>query len=84
MIFFSRNIHLFLAGILFLILCLILHYSHELGTMRGFIGDIVIVMFLSSILFSMKRWDKKKIVIGVVLFAYIVEFFQYFHFVTIM
>ena len=84
MIFLLRNIHLFFTGILFLILCLILQYSHELGTMRGFIGDFIVVMFLSSILFSMKRWDKKKIIIGVVFFAYIVEILQYFHFVTIM
>ncbi|NRH21466.1 DUF2809 domain-containing protein [Candidatus Gracilibacteria bacterium] len=77
-------IHRIFAVLFFLICVGIVFYSRELGQFRGFIGDIVIVMFLYSLVQGIYRFNPGKLILALLLLAFFIEMLQYFHFVIYM
>lgn len=82
--FSYQSVHRIFAVLFFLICVSIVFYSHELGQLRWFIWDIVIVMFLYSFVQWIYRFNPWKLTIIVLTLAFSIELLQYFHFVTYM
>ncbi len=80
MYFVSKKIYsLTLCLVFFSLSILIVVFSRELGALRGFLWDVVIVMLLLSILqvcIPVKPWIW---VLSVLSLAYSIEILQYFH-----
>lgn len=68
-----RRIHLILTFLFLGISALIAFYSRELGSIRGYIGDVVIVMFLYSLVRTLHDFGRTYTFLGVVIFAYLIE-----------
>jgi Protein of unknown function (DUF2809) len=83
-ILMKRAPYIFLSLFLFFLCILIVIFSKELGSMRGWSGDIVIVILLYTILQSITSVSLWKSLLGILLIAYTVEILQYFHFVEMM
>lgn len=77
-------IHRIFAVLFFLICVGIVFYSRELGQFRWFIWDIVIVMFLYSLVQWIYRFNPWKLILALLLLAFFIEMLQYFHFVIYM
>lgn len=72
-------------SVLFFIVCIfIVIYSHELGELRWFIWDVIIVMFLYSLIQGIYYITPWKIAIAVLVLSFSIELLQYFHFGTLM
>ena len=76
----SRKIYYLILSLLFFGLCfLIVLFSHELGTARGFTWDVVIIMLLYSVLQLCVPLKPRVWALLVLILAYSVEILQYFH-----
>lgn len=67
------------------ILCVIIvliFSSH--GFIRGFLGDLVIVILLFSLVKTFYLFSNLKLAIAVVLFAYLIEFTQYIKIIPLL
>ena len=58
-----RNIHILLSILFFTLCVLIVQYSHELRVWRGYIGDVVVIMFLYSLVQSIHQYPSKMVVL---------------------
>lgn len=76
-----RNIHRVLAVIFFMICVSILYYGEQLGVWRGYIGDVIIVMFLYSLVQSIHIVPTIRALTGVLTLTYVIEILQFFHFI---
>lgn len=47
---------------------------------RSYLGDVLVVMLIYYFIRSFLRTESKKLIIGIFIFACIIEFLQYFHF----
>lgn len=79
-----RRIHIILTFLLLGISALIAFYSRELGSIRGYIGDVVIVMFLYSLVRTFHDIGRMYTFLGVVIFAYLIEWLQYLDILDIL
>ncbi len=65
-------------SVLFFILCIaIVYYADILGKLRGFIGDVIIVMLLFSIGKSFFNIQSSKLIVSIFLLAVSIEVLQY-------
>jgi Protein of unknown function (DUF2809) len=80
----KRTPYILLSLLLFFLCILVVICTRELGSMRWWSGDIVIVILLYTLLQSMASVSLWKSVLGILLVAYMVEILQYFHFVELM
>ncbi|PIZ96292.1 MAG: DUF2809 domain-containing protein [Candidatus Magasanikbacteria bacterium CG_4_10_14_0_2_um_filter_33_14] len=51
---------------------------------RGFLGDIIVIIFIYSVIKIFFNIKPIKLSLSVLLFAYIIEFLQYFHFIELL
>ena len=51
--------------------------SHALGMMRGYIGDVIIVMFFYTLVQSFILGSRRRVALSTVLFAFCTELCQY-------
>lgn len=51
-------------------------YFHRF--IRGFVGDVLVIPLLFTFLKTFFNWNLKKTLLGIVLFAFAIEFLQYF------
>lgn len=74
----------FIAFIILLIVEIIIAYFHFNPFIRGFLGDVLVVLLLYSFLKIFIRNNVVKIAISVLAFAFFVEFLQYFKLAKIL
>lgn len=82
--FSYQIIHRIFAVLFFFICVCIVFYSHELGQLRWFIWDTIIVMFLYSFIQWIHKMNSWKLIGAILILAYGIEILQYFHFVKYM
>lgn len=68
--------YLFLAMLLFLLEIAIAKYTT--GWIRNYIGDILVVILIYSAIMSITHFNKKTVVLFTLVFAFVIEFSQYF------
>ena len=68
--------YLFLAILLFLLEIAIAKYTA--GWIRNYIGDILVVILMYSTIMSIAHFNKKTVVLFTLIFAFMIEFSQYF------
>ncbi len=68
--------YLFLAIVLFLLEIAIAKYTA--GWIRNYIGDILVVILIYSAIMSITHFNKKIVVLFTLVFAFVIEFSQYF------
>lgn len=82
---FQRRVHYIILTLCFFMVCVgIVYASHVLGKMRGFIGDVVVVMLLYTLIQSLILRSRVWVAIAVTLFAFCVECAQYFDIVSLL
>lgn len=81
----SNKIKYLIATILLFILCIfiVILFSKQ-PFIRGFVGDVVIVMLLFCFFKIFKNFDSLRLSIGVTLFAYFIEFTQYIKIIPLL
>ena len=72
-----------LTLVLLLIEVLIVMYFHD-DFIRDSVGDFLVVIFLYCLLRSFLKAPVMRVVVGVLLFSYVVEILQYFHFIALL
>src|SRR3954453_3911436 len=72
-----------LTLVLLLIEVLIVVYFHD-DFIRDSVGDFLVVIFLYCLLRSFLKAPVMHVVIGVLLFSFVVEILQYFHFIALI
>ena len=81
---FIFRIHYFILTIaLFLIEVLIAMYVHD-DFIRPYVGDFLVVIFLYCLLRSFLQTPVMRVVVGVLLFSFVVEILQCLHFITLL
>lgn len=81
----KKRIPYILLSLLFLILCaLIVSLFSSNQFIRGFLGDAVIVILIYCFAKSFKNFSPLPLSIGVTVFAYGIEFSQYFKIITLL
>ena len=78
-----RPVYLKLAVPLFFTEVAIALFVHD-SLIRPFIGDMLVVILIYCVIRSFFNFPALKTIIGVLLFAYLVEFSQYFHLVQML
>jgi hypothetical protein len=72
--------YFWLALLLFLIEVLIAAFAHD-RFIRPYFGDFLVVIFLYCLVRSFFKAPYFKVALAVLLFAYLIEVLQYFHFI---
>ncbi|MBM9577546.1 DUF2809 domain-containing protein [Leptospira sp. 201903070] len=75
------------AGLLFFFLSLcfvIVQFFDSNRLIRGFLGDLIIVMVLYSFFKSIADFDPVKLSISIILFSFVLETLQYFKIVRLL
>jgi hypothetical protein len=75
--------YLILAILLFIVEILIALYSHD-QFIRPYIGDVLVVVFLYCLMRAFIRTSTLTAAIVVLVFSFLVETLQYFHFVELI
>lgn len=79
------NLKYFLVTfILFLTEVAIATVFKEIVWLRSFFGDVLVVILMYTFFRSFYDFSKTKLIIGIFIFACLVEFAQYFHFAEIL
>jgi hypothetical protein len=81
--FIFRVRYFILTLVLLLVEVLIALYVHD-DFVRPYVGDFLVVIFLYCLLRSFLKASVLPVVIGVLLFAFVVEILQYFHFIALI
>ena len=81
--FIFRVRYFILTLVLLLIEVLIAMYVHD-DFVRPYVGDFLVVIFLYCLVRSFLKAPVMQIVIGVLLFSFMVEILQYFHFIALI
>lgn len=74
---YNRAKYIVIAIALFVVLCIIALTFRHMPFIRGFVGDVVVVAFLYVLIKSVKDFPDIRLIISILLFAYIVEWTQY-------
>ena len=56
----------------------------EIVWLRSFFGDVLVVILMYTFFLSFYDFNKTKLIIGIFIFACLIEFAQYFHFAEIL
>lgn len=74
--------YLILSLFLFLVEVLIATIWKDIFFVRAYLGDVIVIFLLYTLVKSFVTADNKKLVIGLFVFSCIIEFAQYFHIAT--
>ena len=81
--FIFRIRYFILTLVLLLIEVFIALYVHD-NFIRPYVGDFLVVIFLYCLVRSFIKASVLHVAIGVLLFAFVVEILQYFHFIALI
>jgi len=73
-----------IAIFIFLIEILIATKLKNIFFVRAYLGDVLVVMLVYYFIKSFLKTESKRLIIGVFIFACIIEFLQYFHFAELL
>lgn len=74
------NLKYFLASIaIFLIEVLIATTLKDIFFIRAYLGDVIVVMLLYTMVKSLFKVNEQKLILGILVFSCLVEFAQYFN-----
>lgn len=77
---FQFSLKYLLASIfIFLIEVLIATKLKDIFFVRAYLGDVIVVMLLYTLVKSFFRVSNKKLILGILIFSCVVEFAQYFN-----
>lgn len=76
--------YFFLTILFFVVEILIATVGENIFWLRAYFGDILVVILIYTFIQSFFEFNKTKTIIAVVLFAFIIEIFQYFHFAEVL
>lgn len=77
---FQFSLKYFLISIfIFLIEVLIATKLKNIFFVRAYLGDVIVVMLLYTLIKSFFRVNNKKLILGILIFSCLVEFAQYFN-----
>jgi len=74
---FNKKYALFFTALLLIEIIIAVYVKHE--TIRGTFGDVLVVILIYCFIQAFFNFDKKKTIIGVGVFAFLVEISQAFH-----
>lgn len=72
--------NLMIALIIFIIEILIATTFKDIFFVRAYLGDVFVVMLMYYFVKSFVKVSPTKLIIGLVIFSFVIEFLQYFHF----
>jgi len=72
--------NLIIAIIIFIIEVLIATTFKDIFFVRAYLGDVLVVMLMYYFITAFIEINPTKLIIGLVIFSFIIEFLQYFHF----
>lgn len=79
------NIKYFILTLLIFILeVLIATTFKNIFWLRAYFGDVLVVILIYTFIQSFFEFDKTKTIIGVLIFSFVIEFLQYFHFAEVL
>ncbi|MFC6266902.1 ribosomal maturation YjgA family protein [Frigoriflavimonas asaccharolytica] len=79
------NIKYFIVTIIiFIVEFLIATVFKEIFWLRAYFGDVLVVAFIYTFILSFFDVDKTKTISGVLIFSFVIEFLQYFHFAEVL
>ena len=76
--YFILTIFIFIAEVL------IATTFKNLVFLRSYFGDVLVVILIYAFIQSFFDVDKFKTIIGVLIFSFVIEFLQYFHFAEVL
>lgn len=72
------NLRYFVLFMLLLIVEVLIAKFFNDWFVRAFLGDVLVVILIYTFIMTFFNWQPKKVAIGVLIFAFVVEFAQYF------
>lgn len=79
------NIKYFVLTVLiFIVEVLIATTFKNIFWLRAYFGDVLVVILIYTFIQSFFEFDKTKTIIGVLIFSFVIEFLQYFHFAEVL
>lgn len=79
------NLKYFLLTIvIFMAEVLIATVFKDVFWLRAYFGDVLVVILIYTFIQSFFIVDRKKTILGVLLFSFVIEFLQYFHFAELL
>lgn len=79
------NLKYFLVTILiFIVEVLIATVFKDIFWLRAYFGDVLVVVLIYTFIQSFFDFNKTKTIIGVLLFSFVIEILQYFHFAEVL
>ena len=81
----SRRLVYFSLSLMCIIFCIIIVLLlNETPFIRGFVGDVIIIVFIYYFIMTLKDFSSIHVVIFTLALAFITEVLQYFHFASIL
>ncbi len=71
--------YLLLTVIIFLVEVLIATKLEHIFFVRAYLGDVIVVMLLYTFVKTFVKMNDQKLILGILVFSFLVEFAQYFH-----
>ncbi|KAA2221456.1 ribosomal maturation YjgA family protein [Chryseobacterium sediminis] len=71
--------YLLLTVFIFLVEVLIATKLSHIFFVRAYLGDIIVVMLLYTFVKSFVKINNEKLILGILVFSFLIEFAQYFH-----
>lgn len=75
---FKFNLGYASACLILLSIEILIAVYHFNPFIRGFVGDVLVVIFLFTLIKTFYNYNSKKLAFGILVFAFFVEMFQYF------
>ncbi len=72
------NLRYFVLFVLLLIVEVLIAKFFNDWFVRAFLGDVLVVILIYTFIMTFFSWQPKKVAFGVLIFAFVVEFAQYF------
>lgn len=74
----KRLMYILITIIVFLMGVVLIKWFDNGGFIRGFLGDLIVVIFMYCLIKIFFDIEAKKLIIGVLLFSFTIEILQYF------
>ncbi|MDR3024180.1 DUF2809 domain-containing protein [Chryseobacterium sp.] len=71
--------YLFLTLFIFLVEVLIATKLSHIFFVRAYLGDVIVVMLLYTFVKTFVKVNNEKLILGILIFSFLIEFAQYFH-----